>query len=195
MPLRWPAVTTAQTAALAGAVRSVLTARFASARQSGIVTGNGRYEDPDALYRMRAFVRVKSDHGCPPALWWSEYSAPFKIAPWYDSNPAATPVQVVVPDITAESVKKITPNVTFKVPESVFNVLQRNKDVKDFAKLGKPGLPEIGIGWLCGFSIPIITFCAFLVLNIFLGLFNNIFSWMFFVKICIPSPTIKKSGS
>ena len=111
-------------------------------------------------------------------------------------DPAATPVQVVVPDITAESVKSVKPNVTFKVPENTFNVMQRNKDVQNLKDpLNKAGLPEIGIGWLCGFSIPTITFCAFLVLNIFLGMLNIIFSWMAFVKICIPIPIPKKGGS
>jgi hypothetical protein len=196
MPAYWPPVTTAQAAAIASAIRTVLTARFTNARQLGIVTGNGRYEDPDALYRLRAFVRVKSDHGCPPTLWWSDYSVPFRIAPWYDSNPAAAPVQVVVPDITAESVKAVKPNVTFKVPESVFNLMQRNKDVQNLKDpIKKAGGPQIGIAWLCGFSIPTITFCAFIVLNIFLGMLNIIFSWMAFVKICIPIPIPKKGGS
>ena len=33
-----------------------------------------------------------------------------------------------------------------------------------------------------------ITICAFIVLNIFLGLFDLIFRWMMFIKICIPIP-------
>ena len=186
MPLRWPAVSAAVAAALAAAVRGALTSRFATARQLGIVSGAGRYEDLAALYELRAFVRVKSDHGCPPVLCWSPYSAPFRIAPWYDSNAAAAPVKVLLPDIA--DVSKLKPNVTFQVPENVFNVLQRNKDVKDF---GKPGSPSIGIDWLCSFSLPSITLCAFIVLNIFLQLFDLIFSWMFFIKICIPIPKRK----
>jgi len=82
------------------------------------------------------------------------------------------------------------------VPESVFNLMQRNKDVQNLKDpIKKAGVPQIGIAWLCGFNIPTITFCAFLVLNIFLGMLNIIFSWMAFVKICIPIPIIKKSGS
>jgi hypothetical protein len=74
------------------------------------------------------------------------------------------------------------------VPENIFNVLQRNKDVKNF---GKPGAPQIGIAWLCGFNLPIITLCAFIVLNIFLSLFDLIFAWMLFIKLCIPIPRPK----
>ena len=49
----------------------------------------------------------------------------------------------------------------------------------------------IGLGWICSFSLPIITLCAFICLNIFLSLFNLIFSWMAFLKICIPIPKAK----
>ena len=47
------------------------------------------------------------------------------------------------------------------------------------------------IGWICSFSIPIITLCAFIVLNIFLSLLNIIFFWLPFLKICIPIPKSK----
>ena len=183
MPLRWPAVTAAQAQAITTAMTDSARARFAAARASGFVTGPTRYEDAAAIYRLRAFVRVKRPDGCPPKLYWSAYSRDFRIAPWYDNNPAAVPAQVVIPEI--RDMSRIKPNVTFKVPESIFNVLERNKKLDG---LGRPGVPEIGLGWICGFNIPIITLCAFIVLNIFLQLFNIIFSWLFFVKICIPFP-------
>jgi len=47
---------------------------------------------------------------------------------------------------------------------------------------------KLGIQWLCSFSIPLITICAFIVLNIFLQLFNLIFQWLLYIKICIPIP-------
>jgi hypothetical protein len=46
----------------------------------------------------------------------------------------------------------------------------------------------MGLTWICGFNIPAITICAFLVLNIFLTLFNLVFGWLFFIKICVPFP-------
>jgi hypothetical protein len=185
MPLRWPAVTRAQAQAISAAVTGAMRVRLADARQSGFVVGAGRFEDPSSIYRLRAFARIKSEDGCPPRLHWSPYGAPFTIAPWYDSNAAAPPAEVIIPEI--KDVSKIKPNVAFKVPESVFNVLERNKDIDN---LGRPGFPEIGVGWICGLNIPIITLCAFIVLNIFLQLFNIIFQWMAFVKICIPFPKV-----
>ena len=185
MPLRWPEVTTQQAQAITTAATNSARSRFAAARQSGFVTGPTRYEDPAAIYRLRAFVRIKRPDGCPPRLQWSEYSQPFRIAAWYDNNPASPPVQVVIPEI--RDMSRVKPNVAFKVPEAIFNVLERNKKLEG---LGRPGVPEIGLGWICAFNIPIITLCAFIVLNIFLQLFNIIFSWLFFVKICIPIPKV-----
>ena len=52
----------------------------------------------------------------------------------------------------------------------------------------KPPDGGITIGWICSFSLPAITICAFIVLSIFLGLLNLIFSWLAFIKICIPYP-------
>jgi hypothetical protein len=74
------------------------------------------------------------------------------------------------------------------MPESLFNVLQANT-VKGLTEgNGSQGGPGIGLGWICSFSIPIITFCAFIVLNIFLSLFDVIFRWLLFIKICLPVP-------
>ena len=66
-----------------------------------------------------------------------------------------------------------------------------NQDPKKFLE-GKPG-PGTGfdLDWICGFSIPIITICAFIVLNIFLVLLNLLFFWLPFVKVCIPFPRKK----
>jgi hypothetical protein len=56
---------------------------------------------------------------------------------------------------------------------------------------GAGGGAKLGLGWLCSFSIPLITICAFFVLNIFLSLLNIVFFWMAFIKICIPIPTVE----
>jgi len=47
----------------------------------------------------------------------------------------------------------------------------------------------LNLSWICSFNIPIITICAFFVLNIFLSLLNIVFFWLPFVKICIPIPS------
>ena len=51
--------------------------------------------------------------------------------------------------------------------------------------------PNLGIGMICSFSIPIITLVAFILLMIFVQLLNIVFWWLPFFKICFPVPTLK----
>jgi len=81
------------------------------------------------------------------------------------------------------------PNVSFEVPPSLSNLL--GGDMKKLKEGEDGGGPQLDIFWLCSFSLPIITLCAFIVLNIFLTLFNILFFWMAFIKICIPIPRPK----
>lgn len=178
MPGRWPPVSASLAERIAGGFKAAMESRL-----TGIVPRRGRFDDLGALYRARAFVRVKREDGCPPTLVWSAPSEPFAIAPWYDTGP---PVEITLPGI--QDLRSLKPNVAFKMPESLFNVLQAN-NLKDLtAGDGSQGGPGIGLGWICSFSIPIITLCAFIVLNIFLSLFDIIFRWLLFIKICLPIP-------
>ena len=186
LPRNWPAVPTGVAAGIAQAIGGAMSARFAA-----LAPRVPRFEDPTALYVLRAFVRVKRDDGCPPELIWSDASPAFSIAPWYE-NGVLPPVQVSLPDITAATVKALKPNVSFRVPNALFNMLNKNsaKDLVDGK--GKPG-DSGGIDWICGFNIPVITICAFIVLFIFLALLNIIFWWLPFIRICIPIPRKRSS--
>lgn len=183
MPTAWPDLTAAQADAIVQATRGALVARLPQ-----IHPNEARFEDPARQYRLRAFVRVKRPDGCPPEIVWSDYSAPFRIAPWYETG-NAPPVQIPLPDITDRDVLKgLKPNVSFVVPEKLMGMLNGNNP-KDVLKGNlSPGGGAGGIAWICSFSIPIITICAFLVLNIFLSLFDLVFFWMAYVKICLPFP-------
>ena len=135
---------------------------------------------------VRAFVRLKPEGTCPAHTEWSAYSEPFVIAPWYEGS-GAPPVQIPLPDVTdRDLLRSLKPNVAFELPPALQNLLVGNP--KDLLE-GKPsGGGGFTIGWICSFSLPIITICAFICLNIFLSLFDLIFRWMFFIKICIPFP-------
>lgn len=155
-------------------------------RMDEMTAGVSRYDRGGALYVARAFVRVKGCGECPPELLWSSPTEPFSIVPWYEPS-GAPPVRVEMPEATLESLARLKPNVAFKVPaslQSVLNGLQVKKPL-DVSK-GDGGGTELA--WLCGFNIPIITLCAFIVLSIFLSLLNIIFWWLPLVKICIPIP-------
>ena len=115
-------------------------------------------------------------------------SEPFTIAPWYAPS-EAPPAIVPLPDaMDRNALKAMKPNVAFAVPRKLADFMNGN-DAKDLVSGdGNAGSSGIELDWICSFSIPIITLCAFICLNIFLSLFDLIFRWMAFIKICIPVP-------
>ncbi|MCB1965727.1 MAG: hypothetical protein KDI64_06665, partial [Candidatus Accumulibacter sp.] len=185
IPAGWPALDAKTRDSLARALSACLRVRFDA------VTGvAGRFDAPDARYVLRAFVRLKPEGSCPARTVWGDYSPAFVIAPWYEGS-GAPPVQVPLPDPgDKEMLKKLKPNVAFTVPASMQNLL--SGDPLDLMDGKKPADNGLKLGWICSFNIPIITICAFIVLNIFLSLFDLFFRWMMFIKICIPFP--KKGG-
>jgi hypothetical protein len=167
-------------------------AKASSTRLSTLVPRQGRFDVPGARYEARGFIRVKRDDGCPPKLVWSAPSQPFQIASWYE-NGKLPPVQVALPPVTRNNVSSFLPNVAFQVPKNIFDMISRNKP-KDFLEQKAKEGRSIGVDWICGFNIPIITLCAFIVLSIFLALLNIIFWWLPFIKICFPLPRRSSSS-
>jgi hypothetical protein len=185
MPLEWPTIDAATGERLTQAALACMSARFAQVKPQ-----TGKFDGATRRYAARAFMRVTPDDGCPPKLVWSNYCEVFRILPWYAGD--APPAQIPLPDITdANVLRSLKPGVAFQLPASLANLLRR--DPNELVKgSGGPPAKSPTIGWLCSFSIPIITICAFIVLNIFLSLFDLIFQWMLFIKICIPYP--KRGG-
>lgn len=175
MPSEWPAIEVAAGDRLTNAAKACLTARFRD-----VVGETPKFDRDERLYRTRAFARIAGHANCPPRLIWSPYSEHFRILPWWDSD--APPARVSLPPV----LKTLKPNVSFELPPQLANLLQG--DMKKLATGDGSAPSSLGIGWICSFSIPIITICAFIVLNIFLSLFDIVFFWKAFVKICIPYP-------
>jgi len=142
----------------------------------------GKFEALSDQYAVRGFIRVRGPAGCPDRLVWSAYSERFRILPWWDGDGPAT--RISLPDMS--QLKKVKPSVAFDMPPAIANLLKGDMKALADGEGEKPS--ELGVGWLCSFSIPFITLCAFIVLNIFLSLFDIIFRWMLFIKICIPIP-------
>lgn len=182
MPQRWGAVDGSVADALFQSTLTCLNQQFRL-----ISPAQGRFDDPAARYVLRAFIRVKPEQpACPPRLVWSDYSAEFTISPWHESAGGA-PTLVPLPDLFDKNVlASLKPNVAFSLPPKLANLLQANaKKLRDGEV---EGAGTLDLQWICAFSIPIITLCAFIVLNIFLQLLNLIFFWLPFLKICIPFP-------
>jgi hypothetical protein len=186
LPRKWPAIAPAQSQRIANLLQGNLLNRLTE-----FSANEGRFEDNSRFYQVRAFIRLQPDPPCPPRIIWSDYSPKFQIAPWF-ANGDVPPVKIALPDILEpQTLKNLKPNVAFSVPPKLFNFLN-SQDAKEMFKNGpKKDAGGIEIQWLCSFNIPIITLCAYLVLNIFLMLFNLVFWWIFIIKICIPIPKPK----
>lgn len=185
-PHTWPSVS----AAIATDLFNVLHQIAGETELSVFSTdsGGGRYDDLTARYVLRAFIRVKQPGHCPPKIVWSPYSEEFSIAPWFESGPGG-PVPIMLPDLTPDFFKNARPNVAFSVPARLANAL--NQDPKKILEGNGGNGSSFTLDWICGFNLPIITICAFFVLNIFLSLLNIVFFWLPFVKVCIPFPRKK----
>jgi hypothetical protein len=155
-------------------------------RSQNILAPQGRFQDSTRQYRLRLFFRIKGETpGCPPELVWSHYSEPFRIAAWHEAGERSHP-PIPLPDPTAAFLSSAKPNCAFQVPGSLMGAMQ-GASLSGLMK-GSGGCPPLTLNWICGFNIPLITICAFFVLNIFLSLLNIIFFWLPFIKICIPFP-------
>jgi hypothetical protein len=181
VPDAWPAVP----ADVALAVRAAMAGAF-EAQAGAIIPAEGRFEVARAEYVARAFVRVRRDDGCPPRLLWGAPSEPFRIRPWHANGPLP-PLRVTLPDLVPDRLEGLKPNVAFVVPKGLAAFMNNNTAKALLKGAGTPG--SATLGWICGFNIPIITICAFIVLSIFLSLLHIVFWWLPFVKICIPFPS------
>ena len=184
LPISWPSFSTTQESSIVQAALEAVSARWTE-----LSPGESRYQNMNARYEIQAFVRVdRSDCGCPPLTVWTEPRRPIEIVPWYEGG-EAPPTVVELPNPSGLK-GKITPNVAFKVPEEIQKFMSGLK--LDKLMEGEQPKDKLGWGMICGFSIPIITICAFFVLQIFLVLFHILFWWLPFIRICIPFP--KKGG-
>lgn len=189
MPTAWEAFSKQDQDALISSISAALQKRSVS-----MTPPEGRFQDPSRLYVLRMFFRVKGHTpSCPAELYWSKPSDVFRIAAWYDST-QRTPAPIPLPDPTLRSfLQGAKPNVSFVVPKNLMNAMQ-GTTLKGLMA-GDTGGSNFKLNWICGFNIPLITICAFFVLNIFLMLLNIVFFWLPFIKICIPFPlTMPPSG-
>lgn len=181
MPLIWDSLNSGDLSDLLDALIAALTPQTAK-----VLAPQGRFQDSSRLYTVRLFLRLKPENpACPTQLIHSAPSAPFRIAAWYESAGRPHP-PVPLPDPTnLRALAK--PNASFHVPANLMKAMQ-GASLSGMLKGSGGGGPNITIDWICGFSIPLITICAFFVLNIFFSLLAIIFFWLPFFKICIPIP-------
>nr|WP_166180924.1 hypothetical protein [Altererythrobacter segetis] len=181
MPLEWPTIDSSTGSELTAAALDCLSSQHARLSPS-----QPRYDGDANRYQVKGFIRLKGHGECPERIVWSGYSEPFRIVPWWDGEGPG--VKINLPSM--DKLRQLKPNVSFAIPPKIGKVL--SGDLSKVLDGEDPG--GIELGWLCSFSIPIITLCAFIVLHIFLGLLNIVFWWMLWFKICIPIPKSKSGG-
>jgi hypothetical protein len=205
MPVAWDVLSHKDQHQIVEAIKALLNQRSAKA-----LTPQGRFQDATRLYRLRMFFRIKNENpNCPPQLVWSCFSDPFRIAAWYEGS--GRPVAPVpLPDPTdpgflastkPDPLKPASFASSFAVPSGLMNSMQ-GTTLSGLLNLPPGSGPSggsagggINLNWICGFNIPLITICAFFVLNIFLSLLNIVFFWLPFIKICIPFPFSPPPGT
>jgi hypothetical protein len=113
----------------------------------------------------------------------------FAIADFFDFDAPARDIQIVLPaDTTLRDLRKFRNNVRFVISDQLRQQMSRISPLKDLAD-GKLAQGEpLSLGWICSFSIPIITIVALILLFVVLSLLNIIFWWLPFVRICLPLP-------
>jgi hypothetical protein len=129
-----------------------------------------------------------------PQCPWNVISPPcqpFLLANHFDPDAPARRIQVALPvDTSAATLRKYDKGVAFMISDELRNQMARVSSLSDLAN-GKIGSAGIGIGWICSFSIPIITICAMILLLVIVIALNLVFFWLPFFKICLPVPQLK----
>jgi hypothetical protein len=119
-------------------------------------------------------------------------SQPFQLASYFDSDAPARRIQVALPlDTSAASFRKYDKGVSFLMSDDLTNQISRVASLQNLSQgnIGPAG--GISLGWICSFSIPIITICALILLFVIVIALNLVFFWLPFFKICLPIPGLK----
>jgi hypothetical protein len=151
-------------------------------------------QDDSDIYQIIPFVRLRNACGGEEIVWADVQmrSEKFRVAAPFDPN-ASRPSLIQMPSLAdlrkgmAQGVSMLTPPDTF----SLLNALNLKKGASEDV-VPKGDVPQLGIQWICSFSLPVITLVAMILLMIMISLLNIIFFWLPWVRICLPFPSIKK---
>ena len=144
--------------------------------------------DPDHLYAVWCWVRVAGRTACEPArVIWSSRSEPFSIAEPTDLL-GARPATIAMPDVhrllrDLPRLAKAGANPFAALVSPAASGITVGEEMKDTRR-------DMGLGFVCSFGIPVLTICALVLFNIIFSILILIpgFTWMLFLKLCIPYP-------
>lgn len=183
-PNSWPEIPELSASQVVENARASLTHQL-----SRLTLSSGRFDDDSSRYELRVFARVRHDDGCPSELVWSKPTPPMRVAKWFDGGPDDVVLPTIeLPPLDRGFMKKLRPNVSIRVPRSMFNFLNNNSPDKLLKGEAENDTSGPAIAWICGFNISIIFTIAFMLLITFVLMLNIAFWWMAFFRICIPLP-------
>jgi hypothetical protein len=131
----------------------------------------------------------------PPHRYVSRPTLPFELAPFFDPEAPGRNIRVGLPvDISIAGLRKFKKNVGFIMSKELNEKVESLKGQEKATLDNEAGSSStnIDIGWICSFSLPIITLCAFILLMIIVIVLNLVFWWIPLLKICFPIPLIAK---
>jgi hypothetical protein len=140
-------------------------------------------------------VRALDDQGRERLIWATAAarSEPFRVAAPFDPD-ASRPVLIQMPSLS-DLKRGLAKGASMLIPpdtQGLLDALKLNKGVgPDMASEPPPPGSELGIQWICSFSLPVITLIAMILLMIMVILLNLVFFWLPWVRICLPFPKIK----
>ena len=157
-------------------------------------TSGGDLTEPADRYVVRyVYERAQCD---PPHLHVSRPTKAFELAPFFDPDAPGRNIRVGLPvDVSIAGLRKFKKNVGFIMSKELNRKLDSLKGQEKATLDNEASASEdftLDIGWICSFSLPIITLCAFILLMIIVILLNLVFWWIPLLKICFPIPLIAK---
>jgi hypothetical protein len=117
---------------------------------------------------------------------------PFLLSNYFDPDAPARRIQVALPaDTSIGSLRKYDKGVAFMISSELRNQMGRVASLSNLASGTIGGAGSLSVGWICSYSIPIITICALILLLVIVIALNLVFFWLPFFKICFPVPQLK----
>jgi hypothetical protein len=148
---------------------------------------------PGERYLVRCVYRRPR---CEPAQEWVSGPSPvFDLAVVFDPDAPVRPIRIGLPDVSLRSLRKFAKGVAFSMNEELQKKMQHPQIKLGGGSPSSPVGPSVhggNVGFICSFSIPIITICAFILLMIIVNILNLVFFWLPYFTICFPlKPSVK----
>jgi hypothetical protein len=147
--------------------------------------------DDRSIYRLCCFVRQPREPGCPPKLFWSEPTAAFRLASFYDPQGTKNRrVSITMPDFRTLSVRAGEQ----QGPGGVEIVRPPGSQLKFDSDNGKPvNVNPKNFGSetsRCTFAIELLMIVAMFLFSLFLPVVVFLFQlwWLLLLRFCFPRP-------